>query len=105
MKCRNLCEAHYRSAFRRGEFDGPTRPKCSMEGCPDNSRVKGMCQRHYLIALRFEEAAAANTCTTDGCLKRKFSMDMCQEHFNGFKRSVAQTDDLWSFVKLELGIK
>lgn len=51
---------------------------CSVEGCDDRARCKGMCTNHYLKHWR----ASAGCCSVDQCARPVRAGSMCELHYN-----------------------
>lgn len=69
---------------------------CKVDGCQDLAKKNGKCEAHVI---------SRNFCAEPECKSKVFSDELCQSHFHQFKTDDSYKDDLWSFVKQELGIR
>jgi len=96
------CKAHYVERYPKVQ----TRiPDCRRPGCTQPQyRLEG-CQRHWKIYQNNQLRRTIVPCSEPGCQSKTFALGRCQLHHNQFKNAENYPDDLWSFVKQELGIK
>jgi len=96
------CKAHYVERYPKVQ----TRiPDCRRPGCTQPQfRLEG-CVRHWKIYQNNQLRRTIVPCSEPGCQAKTFALGRCQLHHNQFKNAENYPDDLWSFVKQELGIK
>lgn len=83
VKSRKLCALHHTRFLRHGDENagGPLRSKpgkeCSQSGCSGEPKSRGMCRKHYRLALLAERPA----CSVDGCETNAENAGMCGMHY------------------------
>ncbi|RME29417.1 MAG: hypothetical protein D6806_01415 [Deltaproteobacteria bacterium] len=77
----------------------PVKP-CSVEGCDQPARAKGLCSRHYQrqrYAERRKEGAGTvrgtGTCEVEGCEEKIYAKNMCSKHFMAWVRQKRKEND------------
>lgn len=96
------CKAHYIERYPKTQTHIPD---CRRPGCTQpQHRLEG-CLKHWKIYQNNQLRRTIVPCAEPGCQSKTFALGRCQLHHNQFKNTENFSDDLWSFVKAELGIK
>ncbi len=75
-----------------GSSSTKERKKCTVEGCQEPARARGLCSRHYQ-KQRYEEKHQAQArrgtgeCSVENCHEKVYANDMCSRHFMEWVRS------------------
>lgn len=88
IKCRGLCNMHYRRWWRRGgDTDtGPTesQPRCTVDSCDRPRRLRGRCRMHYQQWR--QEDDDHEVCVVEDCVNPQEARGWCNTHYLRWRR-------------------
>jgi hypothetical protein len=77
---KGMCTKHY----RRWQAADPSRPSCTMPGCPKPLRTAGLCSTHY--GKKVQSNPSKPRCAIDGCVDPAILKGMCRIHYDAERR-------------------